>query len=87
MSLILPKRLYGVTAYRGHGCRPDHRLECFICQLRLVDPLGCCVPGLQISVCRSFKEHGGDLTLDVQFESTAEFDYQGSRVHVPGVRG
>jgi len=41
---------------------------------------------LRISVCRSSEEHGGDLTLDVQFESVAEFDHQGPEVHVSGVR-
>jgi len=73
--------------YRGHGRRPEHGLECFICQPCLVDPPGCCVPGLRIGVGRSSKRHGGDLTLDIQFESAAEFDYQGPEVRVSGVRG
>ena len=72
-------------ACRGHGHRPEHGLEHFICQPHLVDPPGCCIPGLQISVYWLSEEHGGDLTLDVQFESTAEFDHQGPRVRVSGV--
>ena len=39
----------------------------------------------EISVGRSFKGHSGDLTLDVQFESTAEFDHQGPGVRVSSV--
>jgi len=69
-------------ACRDHGHRPERGLERFICQPRLVNPPGCCVPGLWISVCRSFEGHSGDLTLDVQFESTTKFDHQGL-----GVRG
>jgi len=49
--------------------------------------IGCCIPGLQIGVGRSSKRHGGDLTLDIQFESAAEFDYQGPGVRVSSVRG
>jgi len=64
----------------------EHGLECFICQPCLVDPLGCCVPGLQIGVCRSSKGHSGDLTLDIQFESAAEFDHQGPGVRVSGIQ-
>jgi len=63
------------------------RLECFICQLCLVDPLGSYIPGLWISVCRSSEGHGSDLTLNAQFESAAEFDHQGPRVCVSGIRG
>ena len=63
----------------------ERGLERFICQLYLVDPPGCCIPGLRISVCRLSKGHGGNLTLDVQFESMAEFDHQGLRVCVSGV--
>ena len=69
----------------GHGCRSECRLEYFICQLRLVDPLGCCVLDLQISVCRSSEGYGGNLTLDIQFESAVEFDYQGPGVHISSV--
>jgi len=72
-------------AYRGHGHRPERGLERFVCQLRLVDPPGCCVPGLQISVCRSSKGHSGNLTLDVQFESATKFDHQGPGVHVSSI--
>jgi len=72
-------------ACRGHCRRPEHGLECFICQPCLVDPPGCCVPGLRIGVGRSSKRHGGDLTLDIQFESVAEFDYQGPEVRVSGI--
>jgi len=68
----------------GHA-GAERGLECFICQPCLVNPLGCCIPGLQISVCRSSEGHGGDLTLDIQFESTAEFDHQGLGVHVSGI--
>ena len=88
MSLILPKRLYGITAelleesgVQRKGLVGQERsvrelrsstgawIGMLHCQLRLVDPSGCCVPGLQICVCRSSEGHGGDLTLDVQFES------------------
>jgi len=72
---------------RGHGCRLERGLECFICQPRLVYPLGCCVPGLRIGVGGLSKRHGGNLTLDIQFESVAEFDYQGPGVRISGVRG
>ena len=72
---------------RGHSRRLERRLEHFICQLHLVNPLGYCILGLQISVCRSSKGHGGNLTLDVQFESVAKFDHQGLGVHVSGVQG
>ena len=61
-------------------------MECFVCQPCLVDPLGCCIPGLQISVCGSSEGHSGDLTLDVQFESATKFDHQGLGVYVSGVR-
>jgi len=63
----------------------ERRLERFICQPYLVDPPGCCIPGLRISVCRLSEGYGGNLTLDVQFESMAEFDHQGPRVHVSSV--
>ena len=56
-------------ACRGHGRQLERGLERFVCQSRLVDPLGCCVPGLRISVCRLSEGHSSDLTLDVQFES------------------
>ena len=36
---------------------------------------------------RVVQKHGGDLTLDIQFESAVEFDYQGLGVHISGVRG
>jgi len=52
----------------------------------LVDPPGCCIPGLRIGVGRSSKRHGSDLTLDIQFEFAAEFDYQGPGVRISGVR-
>ena len=68
---------------KGVGrARAERGLECFVCQPHLVDPLGCCVPGLWISVCRLSEGHSGDLTLDVQFESAMKFDHQGL-----GVRG
>ena len=38
-------------------------LEGFICQPCLVDPLGCCIPGLWIGVCGLSKGHCGDLTF------------------------
>ena len=72
-------------ACRSHGRRLEHGLECFIFQPCLVDPPGCCILDLWISVCRLSKGHGGDLTLNVQFESTAEFDHQGLGVCVSGV--
>ena len=64
----------------------ERGLEGFICQLHLVDPLGCYVPDLRIGVCRLSKGHCGNLTLDIQLESPAEFYYQGPRVHVASVQ-
>ena len=55
-------------------------------QPHLVDSLGCCIPGLWIGICGSSKGHCDNLTLDVQFESLAEFYYQGPRVRVASVR-
>ena len=55
-------------------------------QPHLVDPLGCCIPGLWIGICGLSKEHCGNLTLDVQFESLAEFYYQGPRVRVASIQ-
>jgi len=72
---------------RGHGYHLEHGLECFICQPCLVDPPGCCVLGLRISVCWSSEGHSGNLTLDIQFESMAEFDHQGLEVHVSSIQG
>ena len=72
-------------ACRGYGRQPECGLEYFICQLCLVDPPGCCIPGLWISVCGSSKGHGGDLALDIQFKSTVEFDHQGPGVYVSSI--
>jgi len=63
----------------------ERGLEGFIHQPHLVDPPGGYIPGLQIGVCRLSKGHCGDLTLDVQLESLAEFYYQGPRVHIASV--
>jgi len=51
----------------------------------LVDPLGGCIPSLQISVSRLSEGHGGDLALDVRLEAPVELYYQGLEVSVSGV--
>jgi len=60
-------------------------LEGFIGQLCLVDPLGSCVPSLQISVCGSSEEHGSDLALDACLEASAELYHKSPGVSVSGV--
>jgi len=52
-------------------------LKGLVCQLRLVNPLGNYIPSLQIYVCGSFKEHGGNLALDVQLEASMELYHKG----------
>jgi len=60
-------------------------LESLICEPRLVDPPGSCVPGLQISVSGSSEGHGGDLALNVRLEASAELHHKGPGVSVSGV--
>ena len=73
---------------KGVGrARAERGLECFVCQPRLVNSPSCCIPGLRISVCRSSEGHGGNLTLDIQFESATKFDHQSPEVRVSGIRG
>jgi len=60
-------------------------LESFIGEPRLVDPLGSCIPGLQISVSGSSEGHGGDLALNVRPEASAEFHHKSLGVSVSGI--
>jgi len=60
-------------------------LEGFIGELRLVDPPGRCVPGLQISVSGPSEGHGGDLALNVRPEAPAELHHKSPGVSVSGV--
>jgi len=59
-------------------------LEGFIGELRLVDPPGHCVPGLQISVSGPSEGHGGDLALNVRPEALAELHHKSPGVSVSG---
>jgi len=60
-------------------------LKGFIGELRLVDPLGCYVPGLQISVSGPSEGHGGDLALNVRPEASAELHHKSPGVSVSSV--
>ena len=60
-------------------------MKSLIGQLCLVDPLGGCIPSLQISVSGSSEGHDGNLVLDVRLETPAELYYQGPGVSVSGV--
>jgi len=60
-------------------------LESLIGEPCLVDPLGGCIPGLQISVSRSSKGHGGDLALNVRPEALAELHHKSPGVSVSGI--
>jgi len=60
-------------------------LESLIGELRLVNPLGSCVPGLRISVSGSSKGHGGDLALNVCPEALAELHHKSLGISVSGV--
>jgi len=60
-------------------------LEGFIGELRLVDPPGRYVPGLQISVSRPSEGHSGDLALNVRPEASAELHHKSLGVSVSSV--
>jgi len=60
-------------------------LEGFISEPHLVDPPGCYVPGLRISVSGPSKGHGGDLALNVHPEASAELHHKSPGVSVSGV--
>ena len=50
-------------------------LKGFVSETSLVNPLNSTVLCLQIYVCRSSIEHGGNLALDVCLESLSELYY------------
>lgn len=59
----------------NRGCCVLQELEGLISKVGLVNPLGGIVPCLQIYICKSPIEHGGNLALDVGLE-----------VHISSVR-
>ena len=67
----------------------QHELESLIGKAHLVNPLSCSVPRVRVGVGGSSVQHGGDLVLNAQPETSSKFHHKclGIRVFCVGDQG